>query len=101
MTMRMTLKMWRNYKDNHKKRVDEHQKRGEMNYDSSLDQSPSDYIPAPVLPARSDVPSSVDGLREAQTDSRNQQVEAKLKAIVKSSEGATVDVPRGLQQPAT
>ena len=39
MNMRVTLRLWKKYKEEHKKRVQDHAKKGEMNYESSFEES--------------------------------------------------------------
>ncbi len=50
MRMRMTLKMWLHYKNNHMRRVEERQRMGEMNYDSSFERTPAEPATADKLP---------------------------------------------------
>ena len=40
MNLRMTFRTWRRYKNSHAQRVKEYQEKGQMNYESSIEDSP-------------------------------------------------------------
>lgn len=45
MRIRITLKLWRQYKDEHLKKVLDYEKKGIMNYESSIDDMPERIMP--------------------------------------------------------
>ena len=44
MILRVTIKLWKKYNLQHKQRVEEHNERGEFNYESSIDDFDQDHI---------------------------------------------------------
>ena len=46
MNLRLTIKLWNKYRKEHKKRVQEHEAKGELNYESSDDEK--EELKAPV-----------------------------------------------------